>query len=288
MVTPFSEDGAAVDEAALRRFVDWQIDAGVPGLIPLGSTGEFLSVTEDERTQIVEATVDQAAGRVPVVIGTADEFTDKAVRISQEAERLGADGVMVVPPYYSSPTEDELFVHYRRIAEAISILVMVYNNPNTANVDLLPAFLARLSELDNVRYVKESSGDISRIREIDYLSKGRMTVFAGYHAYDSIMLGAKGWVSVCGNIVPRLSADVYDLTVAGRDTADGRDAYHRLLPLLDAISGDRYVSATKAALRLIGMPVGDPRPPRLALPEGKVDGLRRALADLGVLKGIAA
>ncbi len=288
MVTPFSEDGAAVDEAALRRFVDWQIDAGVPGLIPLGSTGEFLSVTEDERTQIVEATVGQAAGRVPVVIGTADEFTDKAVRISQEAERLGADGVMVVPPYYSSPTEDELFVHYRRIAEAISIPVMVYNNPNTANVDLLPAFLARLSELDNVRYVKESSGDISRVREIDYLSKGRMTVFAGYHAYDSIMLGAKGWVSVCGNIVPRLSADVYDLTAAGRDTADGRDAYHRLLPLLDAISGDRYVSATKAALRLIGMPVGDPRPPRLALPEGNVDGLRRALSDLGVLKEIAA
>lgn len=289
MVTPFSEDGAAVDEAALRRFVDWQIDAGVPGLIPLGSTGEFLSVTEDERTQIVEATVGQAAGRVPVVIGTADEFTDKAVRISQEAERLGADGVMVVPPYYSSPTEDELFEHYRRIAEAISIPVMVYNNPNTANVDLLPAFLARLSELDNVRYVKESSGDISRVREIDYLSKGRMTVFAGYHAYDSIMLGAKGWVSVCGNLVPRLSADVYDLTAAGRDTAaGGRDAYHRLLPLLDAISGDLYVSATKVALRLIGMPVGDPRPPRLALPEGKVAGLRRVLSDLGVLKGIAA
>ncbi len=288
MVTPFSEDGAAVDEAALRRFVDWQIDSGVPGLIPLGSTGEFLSVTEDERTQIVEATVGQAAGRVPVVIGTADEFTDKAVRNSQEAERLGADGVMVVPPYYSSPTEDELFEHYRRIAEAISIPVMVYNNPSTANVDLKPAFLARLSELDNVGYVKESSGDISRVREIDYLSKGRMTVFAGYHAYDSIMLGAKGWVSVCGNIVPRLSADVYDLTAAGRDSADGRDAYHRLLPLLDAISGDRYVSATKAALRLIGMPVGDPRPPRLALPEGKVDGLRRALSDLGVLKEIAA
>lgn len=288
MVTPFSEDGAAVDEAALRRFVDWQIDSGVPGLIPLGSTGEFLSVTEDERTQIVEATVGQAAGRVPVVIGTADEFTDKAVRNSQEAERLGADGVMVVPPYYSSPTEDELFVHYRRIAEAISIPVMVYNNPNTANVDLRPAFLARLSELDNVGYVKESSGDISRVREIDYLSKGRMTVFAGYHAYDSIMLGAKGWVSVCGNIVPRLSADVYDLTAAGRDSAGGRDAYHRLLPLLDAISGDRYVSATKAALCLIGMPVGDPRPPRLALPEGNVDGLRRALSDLGVLKEIAA
>jgi 4-hydroxy-tetrahydrodipicolinate synthase len=288
MVTPFTEDGAAIDEKALRRLVEWQIEQGAPGLIPLGSTGEFLSVSTDERTRVVEITVDQAAGRVPVIIGTADEWTPKAVRYSKEAERLGADGVMVVPPYYSSPTEDELFEHYRQIAEAISIPVMVYNNPNTANVDLLPPFLARLSEVDNIRYVKESSGDIARVREIDHLSEGRMTVFAGYHAYDSIRLGAKGWVSVCGNIVPRLSADVYDLTAGKEDTAGGGETYHRLLPLLDAISGDLYVSATKAAMALIGMPVGEPRLPRLTLPETKIAGLKRVLADLGVVKDEAA
>ncbi|MDP7242520.1 MAG: 4-hydroxy-tetrahydrodipicolinate synthase [Rhodospirillales bacterium] len=288
MVTPFTEDGAAVDEKALRRLVEWQIEQGAPGLIPLGSTGEFLSVSADERTQIVETIVDQAAGRVPVIIGTADEWTAKAVRYSTEAERLGADGVMVVPPYYSSPTEDELFEHYRQIAEAISIPIMVYNNPNTANVDLLPPFLARLSTLDNVRYVKESSGDIARVGEIAHLSEGRMTVFAGYHAHDSIRLGAKGWVSVCGNIVPRLSADVYDLMAGKDDPAEGRDVYRRLLPLLDAISGDLYVSATKAAMALVGMPVGSPRLPRLPLPESMTAGLKQALSSLGVLRDEAA
>ena len=288
MVTPFTKDGAAVDEKALRRLVEWQIEQGAPGLIPLGSTGEFLSVSADERTQVVETVVDQAAGRVPVIIGTADEWTAKAVLYSKEAEQLGADGVMVVPPYYSSPTEDELFEHYRQIAEAISIPIMVYNNPNTANVDLLPPFLARLSRMDNVLYVKESSGDIARVREIDHLSEGRMTVFAGYHAHDSIRLGAKGWVSVCGNIVPRLSADVYDLTAGKEDSAGGRDVYHRLLPLLDAISGDLYVSATKAAMALICMPVGGPRLPRLALPGTKIAGLKQVLSDLGALRDEAA
>ncbi len=288
MVTPFVEGGDGIDVPALRRFVDWQISEGVPGLIPLGSTGEFLSIGEEERSQVVETVVGQAAGRVPVLVGTADEWTDKAVRFSREAEQLGADGVMVVPPYYSSPTEDELFEHYRRIAEAISIPVMVYNNPNTANVDLSPRFLARLAQMDNIRYVKESSGDISRVREIDRLSGGRMTVFAGYHACDSIRLGAKGWVSVCGNIVPRLSADIYNLAVRSETMDEGRELYHRLTPLLDAISGDLYVSATKAAMRLIGMSVGDPRPPRLPLPEADVAALRQALSNLDVLEEKAA
>ena len=282
MVTPFTDDGSAVDVDRLGRFVDWQIDEGVPGLIPLGSTGEFLSVSEDERRLIVDTVVARANGRIPVVAGTADEWTPRAVAFSREAERTGASGVMVVPPYYSSPTEDELFEHYRRIAESISIPVMVYNNPNTSNVDLRPAFVARLAEIDNVSYIKESSGDISRVDEIHRLAAGRMTVFAGYHACDSIRLGAKGWVSVCGNIVPRLSADIYDLPAKQGDAAAGRATYHRLLPLLDAISGDLYVSATKAAMAIVGMPAGPPRAPRLPLPAPQLAALERTLADLGV------
>ena len=288
MVTPFREDGRGIDEAATRRFVDWQIREGVPGLIPLGSTGEFLSVADDERTQLIETLVDQARGRVPVVVGTAAEWTDVAVRYSREAEHLGADGVMVVPPFYSSPTEDELFEHYRRIAEAISIPIMVYNNPNTSNVDLRPEFVARLGELDAVRYIKESSGDISRVREIARLTEGGVTCFAGYHAYDSMVLGADGYVSVCGNVVPRLSADVYRLTVTQGNPDAGREVYHRLLPLLDAIAGDLYVSATRAGMEMVGMPAGNPRPPRLPLPEGPRGEMRAVLEDLGVLAAKAA
>ncbi len=286
LVTPFTEDGAGIDEPALRSLVDWQIDQGVPGLIPLGSTGEFLSVTDDERTLVIETIVDQAKGRVPIVVGTANEWCDVAVRYSREAERLGADGVMVIQPYYSSPTEDELFEHYRRISDAISIPIMLYNNPRTANVDLRPAFVARLAELDNVRYIKEASGDQSRVREIHrHIGEDRMVVFSRYDAW---MLGARGWVSVCGNIVPDLSAEAYRQTVTLGNPAAGREIYHRLYPLLDAIDGDLYVSATKAALALIGRPVGPPRMPRMPLPEARVAALRRVLADLGVLAEKAA
>ena len=288
MVTPFSEDGSKVDYSTLRRFVDWQIANGVPGLIPLGSTGEFLSVADEERREIVTTIIQQVDGRVPVLVGTADEWTDKSVRYSREAEELGASGVMVVPPYYASPTEDELYAHYQRISDAISIPIMVYNNPNTANVDLTPELLARLSQIENVDYVKESSGDISRIREIDRLSEGRMTVFAGYHAFDSFLLGAKGYVSVCGNVVPKLSSDLYKLVIGESDVASGRELYHRLLPLLDAISGDLYVSATKAALELVGMPVGIPRMPRLRVPESHQIKIEEVLRELGVLVAKAA
>ena len=288
MVTPFSEGGKNIDAPALQRFVDWQIAEGVPGLVPLGSTGEFLSITNDERAQVVETVVNQSAGRVPVVIGTADERTENAIAFSQDAERMGADGVMIVPPYYSSPTDDELFVHYKRIAEAIAIPVMIYNNPNTANVDLRPTLVARMTEVDNILYIKESSGDISRVREIIHLTDGAMTVFAGYHPWESIRLGARGYVSVFGNIAPRMSADLYKLASNDKTAIEARDLYHRVIPLMDAISGDLYVSATKAALRLIGMSTGDPRPPRLPLPDVNVAALQQVLSDLDILDEKAA
>ena len=155
LITPFTADGKKVDEAALKRLVDFQIEEGIHGLIPLGSTGEFLSVTPDERRQIVEIVVKQAAGRVPVLIGTGAEWTDEVVRTSREAESMGADGVMIIPPFYSVPTDDELYAHYKKVSDAISIPIMVYNNPATANVDMMPELIARLAQIPNCQYVKE-------------------------------------------------------------------------------------------------------------------------------------
>jgi len=281
MITPFTEDGSAIDEAGLRRFVDWQIEEGTHGLIPLGSTGEFLSQTDDERNRVAEIVIDAAAGRVPVLVGTAAEWTDACIRYSREAEALGADGVMIVPPFYSSPTHDELFEHYRRVAEAISIPIMVYNNPNTSNVDLVPSLVARLSEIDNVAYIKESSGDAGRVCEIQRLCGDRMTVFAGYLPFEAYAAGAAGYVSVFGNITPRMSAEMFTRVVDERDIDGGRELYIRVLPLIKAIAGDLYVSATKAALNSMGMHVGPPRPPRLPLPRDRTKELEAILTDLG-------
>jgi len=281
MVTPFDAQGA-LDEDGLRGFVEWQIREGSHGLIPLGSTGEFLSMTRDERARTASAVISQAAGRVPVLVGTAAEWTDEAVDLSREAEQLGADGVMVVPPYYSSPTDDEIFLHYRRIAEAISIPVMVYNNPNTSNVDLSAALVARLADIDNVSYIKESSGSIPRINDIQRRCGDKMTVFAGYHPWESYCVGASGYVSVFANIAPALSARLFSLTVDQGDREAGRALYNRVLPLLDALAGDLYVSATKAAMTHIGRPVGQPRAPRLPLPDDRHPALLQVLKDLAL------
>jgi 4-hydroxy-tetrahydrodipicolinate synthase len=287
MVTPFDAAGR-VDDAALRRFVDWQIAEGADGLIPLGSTGEFLSHTRDERARVAAIVVEQAARRVPVIVGAAAEWTDEAVEYSRDAERAGADAVMIVPPFYSAPSPDELFAHYKAIGSAIGIPVMIYNNPFTSNTDIKPELVARLAEIDNVRYIKESSGDVTRVTRIAAACGDRMTVFAGYHPWEAFRCGATGYTSVFANILPKLSHDLFTLAVDEDDFDNSLALYRKVLPLLDALAGDLYVAATKAALELIGRPVGVPRPPRLPLPEAKRAHLRKVLGDLGVLARKAA
>jgi 4-hydroxy-tetrahydrodipicolinate synthase len=225
--------------------------------------------------------------RVPVLIGTGAEDTREAVALSREAEALGADGVMVIPPFYSVPTEDELYIHYRSIADGIGIPVMVYNNPATANVDLTPPLLARLSTIEGCRYVKESTLDPTRVRDIVALCGDRMAVFAGVLGYESAWLGAIGWVAVCSNVAPRLSADMFRAAVAGhRDIA--LPLYRRLAPLLPFVGGPRYVSGTKAAFELLGMGMGPPRPPRLPLPQGERAALEGVLEAMGLLAAAPA
>jgi 4-hydroxy-tetrahydrodipicolinate synthase len=282
MVTPFGPDGA-LDLPMLRRFVNWQIEQGIHGLIPLGSTGEFLSLSDEEKHAVAATVVETAARRVPVLIGTGAERTEDVIRYSRQAEALGADGVMIIPPFYSTPTEDELFVHYRRVAEAIGIPIMAYNNPATANVDLTPPILARLSEIENVSYVKESTMDVTRVRDIIELCGDRMTVFGGIMGFESFCEGAEGWVAVGSNIMPADSARLFSLVADAKDLDGARAVYRRILPVVRMVAGHRYVAATKAALGMMGMPMGDPRSPRLPVPEAELPGIRATLAALGLL-----
>lgn len=288
LVTPFTPDGGRVDVAALRRLVEFQIAEGIHGLIPLGSTGEFLSMTRDERAQVIETVIDQASGRVPVLVGTGAEWTRDAVELSREAERMGADGVMIIPPFYAVPTEAELMAHYGAVADAIGIPIMVYNNPATANVDMLPETVARLSRIENVRYVKESTLDVTRVRDIVRLCGDRMTVFAGVLGYESFFIGAQGWVAVCSNVIPKLSARLFEAALDRNDPAEARAIHERMVDLLWWVGGPRYVAGTKAALAMTGLSVGPPRPPRLPLPAEMRPGLAAVLAGLGLAVAEAA
>lgn len=279
MITPFTPEGA-LDLPALRRFVDWQIEQGIHGLIPLGSTGEFLSLSDEEQEAVAETVIRQAAGRVPVLIGTGAEDTREAVRLSRRAERLGADGVMIIPPFYSTPTEDELFHHYSTIAGAIGLPIMLYNNPATANVDLTPPVVARLSHIDNCRYIKESTLEVTRIRDILRLCGDRMTVFGGILGFESFVEGAEGWVAVASNLAPGPLARLFTLVADEERIREARELYLRYLPLISFVGGHYYVAGTKALLGHMGLPVGAPRPPRLPLPAPRDAEAREIVASL--------
>ena len=282
LITPFTADGSRVDEDRLRRLVEFQVSEGIHGLVPLGSTGEFLSMTDAERAQVARIVCDQAAGRVPVFVGSAAESTDDALRYSRDAEAAGADGVMIIPPFYCTLTEDELVEHYRRISAGIGIPIMLYNNPGTSNMDVKPAVIARLAAETRVSYVKESTLDVRRIHQIKRLCGDSVSAFGGYMGFESFVVGADGWVSVCANLIPRLSAQMFEQWDRERDWDGARATFETINPVIEALGDHWYVHGIKASFKLMGLDMGDPRPPRLPLAPQFEGAFRRALEGLGL------
>ena len=264
-VTPFTEDGAAVDIDALKGFLDWQIDVGVPGIIALGTTGEFLTISDEERRLIVDTYVSHVAGRIPVLVGTMNAHTPTAVRYSREAEELGADGLMILPPYYYTPTDDEIFNYYAAICDEVALPIMLYNNPVTSNVDMSASLVARLSrDLENIQYIKESSQDLARVRDVIDASEGGIKVYAGERVVDSYLLGAIGYVNPYGNYIPYASHRIFDFLEEGR--IDDARQIQRLIDEVDHIIAEGHPTYghqcySKALAAHRGHPVGDVRPP---------------------------
>lgn len=279
LITPFDQD-QRVDVERLRALVNWQIEEGIHGLIPLGSTGEFLSLTDEERNVVAKTVIDTADNRVPVLIGCTAESTTNAVRYCREAQTLGADGVMVLPPFYANVTEDELFHHFKTIAESIEIPVMIYNNPNASNIDMLPQTVARIAQITNVKYIKESTLEVTRVRDIIRLCGDQIKVFGGVLGFESFMAGAVGWVAVGSNVLPSQFAELYNATVVEKNIDKAQTIYREMLPVIDFVFGHRYVSGTKTLLKEMGKNAGDPRPPRLPSPKNDVEWAKRIVEEL--------
>lgn len=281
MITPLDEHGA-VDLKALAAFTDWQVRQGIHGLIPLGSTGEFLSLSEDERDGVARTVIETVAGRVPVLIGAGAEDTRECVRLSCKAEAMGADGVMIIPPFYSTPSDDELVHHYRIVASSISIPIMVYNNPATANVDLKPELVERIAEIDGCDYIKESTLEVTRVRDIIRLAGDNMTVFGGILGFESFVMGARGWVAVASNIAPGPMARIFELVADEKKIDEARALYLYWLPIIQAVGGQAYVAGSKSLLRHMGFSAGAPRPPRLPLPAEQDAAMKKLVQDFGL------
>jgi 4-hydroxy-tetrahydrodipicolinate synthase len=279
MVTPFTDDGSAVDVAALHRFLDWQVESGVPGVIVLGTTGEFLTVSDAERTLLVREAVNHVGGRMHVLVGAMNAHTPNAVRYAKEAEALGADGLMILPPYYYSPTDDEIMRYYERISSAVTLPIMLYNNPVTSNVDMSADLVVRLARsFENIRYIKEASQDVGRVYDIVTRAEGAIEVFAGERIVESWLLGATGYVNPYGNYIPRSSSAILDMLAAGDIAAAARvqeiiDEMDRIIAAGHPTYGHQCYS--KALAAQAGYPMGDVREPLTTFAQLGAEGKER-------------
>jgi len=282
LVTPMTAI-EEVDLTTLATHVDFLIEeGGVHGVIPLGSTGEYYALSAREREAIVQTTIKAVGGRVPVVVGANAASTREVVYFARQAEQAGAAGVLLAAPYYSLPSWDELFEHFRTVDRAIKIPIMLYNYPGRTGVDLVPDLIERLAELDNVRYVKESSGDVTRVSEVIRRCGDRLTVFCGCdtQALESFVLGAGGWVGGGSNFLPQSHVKLHQLAVEQEDYAAARRLHYRLLPVLAILEGGKYTQMVKAGCGLMGHPVGPPRRPLLPATPDEIAGLEAAMRQV--------
>ncbi len=287
MVTPMTAR-QEIDTGCLATFTDYLIKQGVHGLIPLGSTGEYYALNPTERQQVVETVVEVAAGRVPVWVGTNAGSTREAVAFSQQAEQLGAAGVMLAAPYYSLPTPDELFKHFKAVNDAIGIPILLYNYPGRTGVDMTPRLVERLLKLDRIQYIKESTGNMARMTTLIRRFAPRLGVLCGCDtlALESFVVGAVGWVGGVVNALPREHVRLYELAVQQTDKADyayarAREYFYQMLPILELMEeSGKYTQFVKAACGLVRHPVGPPRQPLRPASAKECDRLREALSHL--------
>ncbi|MEV6560706.1 dihydrodipicolinate synthase family protein [Nocardia sp. NPDC051756] len=274
-VTPFGADSGKVDEQVLRGLVDRLVDVGVDAVAPLGSTGEAAYLDDQEWAAAASVCIEQIDGRVPTVVGVSELTTAGTIARARLAERLGATALMMLPVAYWRLTEEELRRHFTAVAESVALPIMAYNNPGTSGIDMPPEFLVELvGAVDNITMVKESSGDIARMRR---LAEHGVPFFNGSNrlALQAFETGAVGWCTAAPCLVPEQIVQVWRLLTAG-ETAAATELFERLEPLLIAMSRGGLPRTVKAGLRSLGIEVGDPRPPLLPVDEDT----RRVLAEL--------
>jgi 4-hydroxy-tetrahydrodipicolinate synthase len=283
LITPFTDDGEAVDTQALAANVDRLIAGGVAGLVPGGSTGEFTTLSHAERRQVVEVTIEAAAGRVPVVAGTGALSTRETVELSVHAERAGAAAVMVVPPFYDALSWPELLAHYTAVAEAIGIPIMYYNLPSASGVTLSAAQLRALP----IASLKDTGGDAVAATEL--IQTGGPTLLNGWDTltFAALAAGVRAVVWGAASIVPEPCVELHRLLIDDIDLPAARALWARLWPLCRFLESQSYPAAVKAGCRLAGDATGPVRAPLLALDEeltAELGGLLRRAAPAGAAR----
>jgi 4-hydroxy-tetrahydrodipicolinate synthase len=279
MITPFRHNGD-LDEKTTRQVVEDLLRSGVHGVMCCGSTGESGALSREERKQIVEWTVSQVNRRVPVAAGTGTSSTKWTIQFTEDAREAGADAALIVTPFYSIPTEEGIYQHYRTIAEQVDMPIVPYNVPQATLVNLPPSLLVRLvEELDNIVAIKDSSGNTSQIAEMIRLVGDKISILTGNDAglFPDLLLGCAGAIVAIGNVAPKMAVDIYNSIQKG-DIRRARQVYYQLLPVANALDGEQnWAARVKEMVRLQGRPAGFVRKPYLSLRIEETELLRGAL-----------
>ena len=260
IVTPFKH--GRVDERAFGDLIEFQIANGTDGIVPCGTTGESATLSHEEHDRVVDVAVEVVQGRVPVLAGSGSNATEEAITLTRHAKKAGADGALLITPYYNKPTQEGLFRHFKAVAEAVDLPLVLYNIPGRTSVNMLPSTVARLASIQNIVGIKEGSGSLQQVSEIVQVCGEHIVVLAGDDALTLPMMavGARGVITVTANIVPGEMAAMVDAMAAGR-LEEAKQLHYHLYPLFLALFSETNPIPVKEALALMGKIDGEVRLP---------------------------
>jgi 4-hydroxy-tetrahydrodipicolinate synthase len=282
IVTPFKN--GQVDEETYRKLIEFQIVNGTDGIVPCGTTGESSTLSHEEHDRVIAIAIDAAKKRVPVIAGTGSNSTDEALRLTRHAYEAGADGALMVCPYYNRPTQEGLYQHYKLIAESVPIPIIPYNIPGRTGVNMLPETVARLSRISNIVGIKEASGSLKQMQDVISLCGDDFDVLSGddFFTLPLLLIGGKGVISVISNIAPADMANMIDAFEAG-NIKQARKLHDKMVSLIDALFIETNPVPVKAALSMMGKIGYEVRLPLYKMSDSNYEKLKKVMSDYGLI-----
>ena len=282
IVTPF-KDGQ-LDEDGFRALIRAQIEGGIDGIVPCGTTGESATLSHEEHNRVIDIVVSECAGRIPVIAGTGSNSTDETIRLTRHAVGAGADAALLITPYYNKPSQRGLFEHYKAVAASCDIPIILYNVPSRTSVNMLPETTARLAEIDNIVGIKEATGNLEQVSETIRLTPDDFCILSGDDAstLPIIAVAGNGVISVTANLAPQEVSDMCSLALLG-EMAEARKLHYRLLPLSIAMFLDTNPVPVKTALAMTGIIKEEFRLPLAPLSASNKEKLSKALKEYGII-----
>jgi 4-hydroxy-tetrahydrodipicolinate synthase len=287
LVTPFKK--GKVDEKGLSRLIDFHVRSGTQGIVPCGTTGESATLTYEEHQRVIEIAVSAAGGRVPVIAGTGSNSTDEAILLTRRAKDAGADGALLISPYYNKPTQEGLYQHYKAVAKAVDLPLLLYNIPSRTGVNLLPATVARLAAIDGIVGIKEGTGSLQQVSDLVQCCPKKFAIISGddFTALPTVAVGGVGVISVTANIVPSEMAQMMAAAAKGDYVTAGR-LHYQVYALHGAMFMETNPGPVKAALALMGKCSAKVRLPLCGLSAENATVLSKILSDYGLTPKAAA